>query len=152
MNDDGESNIDEASPQSSDVPMDKNVETGSGNKNIDVEIDADVVADTATTLIGESQEEIPADANHSLKEDLATESNGESLIPAAIVPEVILEKVGTLELVAAEEIRDKIPELTPEEVAIDEIVEGTEETQPHIPESVSEGEGNRWIGDGGDGN
>ena len=62
------------------------------------------------------------------------------LISGALVPEVIREKV---DQVAKEEILEKIPDLTPEEVAIDGIAEGTtEETQPHIPESVSEGERN----------
>lgn len=56
-----------------------------------------------------------------------------------IIPEVILEKVEELDLVGQEEIREKIPELTPEEVAIDEFVEGAEGAQPHIPESISEG-------------
>lgn len=56
-----------------------------------------------------------------------------------IIPEAILEKVEELDLVAQQEIREKIPELTPEEVAIDEFVEGAKEPQPHIPESISEG-------------
>ena len=57
------------------------------------------------------------------------------------VPDAIVEKVEMLEQELQREMLDKIPELTPEEVAIDEMIEAAEETQPHIPESVSEGEG-----------
>jgi len=55
------------------------------------------------------------------------------------VPDAIVEKVEMLEQELQREMLDKIPELTPEEVAIDEMIEAAEETQPHIPESVSEG-------------
>ena len=82
----------------------------------------------------------PFPAAESSEEDARLSGATSLLTNAVVVPDVIMEKVETLKLAAAEEIREKIPDLTPEEVAIDEIVEGTEETQPHIPESVSEGE------------
>ena len=119
----------------------KAVEESEFSENNDLE-DRSVVPETALDLSvgdeidtenGESSGmvDIPVDAV-----ELAHKPT--PLISGTLVPEVIREKV---DLVATEEILEKIPELTPEEVAIDGIVEGTtEETQPHIPESVSEGE------------